>query len=107
MEYLFLGLIVWAFISLPALIYAGVVDGRRRRDAENFNRKLAELTREMEILERRTRAVAASTASAGQSGAAAGRASQISAPCRAIENYLHSDKRKKRQRLSAFIRRGI
>src|SRR6185312_12397247 len=58
MEYLFLGLIVWAFISLPALIYAGVVDGRRRRDAENFNHKLAELTREMEILERRTRAVA-------------------------------------------------
>ena len=45
MEYLFLGLIVWAFLSLPALIYAGVVDGRRRRDAENFNRKLAELTR--------------------------------------------------------------
>jgi hypothetical protein len=64
MEYLFLGLIVWAFISLPALIYAAVVDGRRRRDADNFNHKLAELTREMEILERRTRAVAASATSA-------------------------------------------
>src|SRR5690348_13406512 len=60
MEYLFLGLIVWAFISLPALIYVGVVDGRRRRDADNFNHKLAELTREIEIMERRTRAVAAS-----------------------------------------------
>jgi hypothetical protein len=60
MEYLFLGLIVWAFISLPALIYAGVVDGRRRRDAENFNHRIAELTREMDILERRTHALAAS-----------------------------------------------
>ena len=57
MEYLFLGLIVWAFLSLPALIYAGVVDGRRRRDSESVNRTLAELARKVEMLERRAQVV--------------------------------------------------
>lgn len=60
MEYLFLGLIVWVFLSLPALIYAGVIEGRRRRDAEKVSLTLADLMHKLEMLERRTHAAPAS-----------------------------------------------
>ncbi len=52
MEYLFLLLVGWVVVCLPALFYASIVDGRRRRDANEFTQRIATLTRQLESLER-------------------------------------------------------
>ncbi|HEX2330814.1 MAG TPA: hypothetical protein VHN74_18975, partial [Candidatus Angelobacter sp.] len=53
MEYIFLFLVGWVVVCLPALFYASVVDGRRRRDADEFTQRILSLSRQIEKLERR------------------------------------------------------
>jgi hypothetical protein len=53
MDYLFLGFLGWIFVCSPALIYANVVNRRRRADADEFSAKLTNLARQMDGLERR------------------------------------------------------
>ena len=59
MQYLLLFLLAWLVVCLPALIYAAVIEGRRRRDAEALDKKIAALQHDFELLERRLRSLAA------------------------------------------------
>src|SRR5260221_61798 len=53
MEYLFLGVIGWIVLCSPALIFAAVANGRRRRQNEELSQRITSLTKQLEGLEHR------------------------------------------------------
>src|SRR5258707_15535364 len=53
MEYLFLGVIGWIVLCSPALIFAAVANGRRRRQNEELTQRITSLTKQLETLEPR------------------------------------------------------
>src|SRR5262249_45343905 len=55
MEYLFFFLVGWLVVCLPALIYARVIEGRRRRDAAATEEKFKQVVKNLEFLEQRLR----------------------------------------------------
>jgi hypothetical protein len=50
MGYFILALFVWFLLCLPALIYAMVVNGRRRQEARELGDKITSLTKELDQL---------------------------------------------------------
>ncbi|HYX53841.1 MAG TPA: hypothetical protein VE783_10360 [Candidatus Limnocylindrales bacterium] len=67
MEYIFLFLVGWVVVCLPALFYASVVDGRRRRDADEFTQRILSLSRQVDALERRLASASQAASVAGES----------------------------------------
>src|SRR5215472_3715040 len=61
MGYVVLFFVAWLLVCLPALIYAGIIEGRRRRDATALEKKIAALQHDFELLERRFRSLAAAS----------------------------------------------
>src|SRR5215472_6536253 len=61
MGYVLLFFIAWLLVCLPALIYAGIIEGRRRRDATALEKKIAALQHDFELLERRFLSLAAAS----------------------------------------------
>src|SRR5215813_12361975 len=57
MEYLFFFLVGWLVVCLPALIYARVIEGRRRRDAAATEEKFKQVVKNLEFLEQRLRSL--------------------------------------------------
>lgn len=55
MEYIFIFLLGWVVLCLPALIYSGVIEGRRRRDVKQLDDQIRSLVNQIDLLERRTR----------------------------------------------------
>src|SRR5215472_18284635 len=53
--------VAWLLVCLPALIYAGIIEGRRRRDATALERKIAALQHDFELLDRRFLSLAAAS----------------------------------------------
>src|SRR5436309_9592505 len=51
MEYVFLLFLAWLVVSLPAIVYAAIIDSRRKRNARPFEEHIASLTRRFEGLE--------------------------------------------------------
>ena len=60
MEYILLFLFGWMVVCLPAIIVTLVANNRRRRETAELNDKITNLTRQLETLERRSRAEATS-----------------------------------------------
>jgi hypothetical protein len=56
MEYIPLFLFAWMVISLPAIIVTAIANSRRKRDFEDLNSRFADVTRQLEKLERRSHA---------------------------------------------------
>ena len=54
MEYILLFLFAWMVVCLPAIIVTLVANNRRRREIAELNDKIANLTRQLETLERRS-----------------------------------------------------
>src|SRR5215472_3998397 len=61
MGYVLLFLVAWLLVCLPALIYAGIIEGRRRRVATALEKKITALQHDFELLERRFRSSAAAS----------------------------------------------
>jgi predicted component of type VI protein secretion system len=54
MEYMPLFFLAWMVVSLPAIIVTLVANNRRRREAADLNDRIDTLTRQLEVLERRS-----------------------------------------------------
>src|SRR5262249_9536231 len=59
MGYLLLFFFAWLLVCLPALIYAGIIERRRRRDVALFEKQMAALRHDFELLERRSQSLSA------------------------------------------------
>src|SRR5258708_15055341 len=71
MEYLFLGVLGWIVLCSPALIFAAVANGRRRRENKELTQRITSLTKQLEVLEHRLdAAVNAAHVAAAQPAAA-------------------------------------
>jgi Predicted membrane protein (DUF2339) len=59
MEFVIMFLFAWVVVSLPAIIFTAVANSRRRNETADLFNKINTLTRQLENLERRTRAESA------------------------------------------------
>src|SRR5258708_10307682 len=57
MEYLFLGVLGWIVLCSPALIFAAVANGRRRRENKELTPRIPSLTKQLEALDHRCDAI--------------------------------------------------
>src|SRR5258708_3688175 len=57
MEYLFLGVLGWIVLCSPALIFAAVANGRRRRENKELTQRITSLTKQLEVLDHRCDAI--------------------------------------------------
>src|SRR5476649_164769 len=55
MEYILLFLFGWMVVCLPAIIVTVVANNRRRRETGELSDRITDLTRQLEVLERRSR----------------------------------------------------
>src|SRR5215471_19803159 len=78
MEYIPLFFFGWLLLCLPALIVTAVTNSRRRRETAELNDKVTALTRQLENLERRSRADAGHVQPAAASAPMAAPAVKIS-----------------------------
>lgn len=53
MEYVLLFLLAWFLVCLPAIIYAGIIERRRKRDSKRFEEHIESLNRRFDVLEER------------------------------------------------------
>src|SRR5258708_38494259 len=70
MEYLFLGVLGWIVLCSPALIFAAVANGRRRRENKELTQRITSLTKQLEVLEHRLDAAVKAAHVAAQPAAA-------------------------------------
>src|SRR5260370_8038586 len=57
-----LALVAWVVVCAPALIYAAIIEGRRRRDVAALDKKMAAVQHNFELLERRLQSVTSASA---------------------------------------------
>ncbi|HEV2986970.1 MAG TPA: hypothetical protein VG759_00905, partial [Candidatus Angelobacter sp.] len=62
MQWFFLFCLLWFVICLPAIIYAAVIEGRRRKDARNFEDQIALLNRRFDGLQEQLKTATAKRA---------------------------------------------
>ncbi|HEV2964301.1 MAG TPA: DUF2339 domain-containing protein [Candidatus Angelobacter sp.] len=62
MEYIFLVFLGWFVVCLPAIVYAAIIDSRRKKDAREFEEQFASLTKRFYGLEEQLRRVIAAQA---------------------------------------------
>src|SRR5262249_51554556 len=79
MEYVLLFVFGWIVVCLPAIVITAVANNRRRRETAELNDRVTNLTRQLESLERRSRAEAPATQPVAASAPSPAPAFRISA----------------------------
>lgn len=70
MEYVILFFFAWLVVCLPAIIFTGIANAKRRNEITELNQKITALTRQLENLERRSQTAGAQLAHIAPSASA-------------------------------------